>query len=69
MSAALWNVATVPESVSLTSANSNAAVTLEEWAQWHDHDRYALYKTATSANQPQAFAQVLDELRDGKPNN
>jgi hypothetical protein len=63
MSAALWNAATVPESVSLASANSNPVVTLKEWAQWHDHDRYALYKTATSANQPQAFAQVLDELR------
>ena len=66
VTATLWNAATVPELVVLTSANANAAVALEEWAQWHDHDRYALYKTAMSAKQPEAFAQVLDELRGRK---
>jgi hypothetical protein len=45
------------------SADSNAAVTPEEWAQWQNHDRYALYKTATSTSQPEAFALVLEELR------
>ena len=66
MSASLWNGETAPEPVLLKSADSNAAVTREEWAQWHDHDRYALYKTATSNNQPEAFAQVLAELRGRK---
>jgi len=66
MSASLWNGEAVPEPVRLKNADSNTAVTRQEWAQWHDHDRYALYKTATSTNQPDAFAQVLKELRGQK---
>ena len=66
MSASLWNGETVPEPVLLKSTDFNAAVTRQEWTQWHDHDRYALYKTAISTNQPEAFAQVLNELRGRK---
>jgi hypothetical protein len=63
MSPSLWNAASVPTPVFVKSADSNAAVTREEWAQWQNHDRYALYKTATSTSQPEAFALVLEELR------
>lgn len=63
MSPAQWTMATVPEPVKSKSAESNAAITAQEWAEWQSHDRYALYKTATSNSQPEAFAQVLDELR------
>jgi len=39
-------------------------VTPQEWFNWQCHERYALYKTATSQSQPDAFAQVLEQLRD-----
>jgi hypothetical protein len=38
-------------------------VTIEEWRRWQPLQRYALYKTAISKSQPEAFADVLDELR------
>ncbi|HVO92580.1 MAG TPA: nitrate reductase associated protein [Terriglobales bacterium] len=63
LSVALWNTASVPEPVVSKSAESNAVVTAQEWAQWQTQDRYALFKTATSTSQPEAFAQVVDELR------
>lgn len=63
MSVSLWNGETVPESVRLKSAEFSTAVTSEEWVQWHHFERYALYKTATSSNQPEAFPQVLEDLR------
>jgi hypothetical protein len=38
-------------------------VTPSEWARWRFHERYALYKTAVSKNEPEKFSAVLDELR------
>jgi hypothetical protein len=38
---------------------------IAEWRRWEPHQRYALYKTAISKSQPEAFADILDELRAG----
>jgi hypothetical protein len=66
MDSALWSRAQVPEPVTQKSAFCSTTVTLEEWQRWHAHQRYALYKTAISKNQPEAFSGVLDELRETK---
>lgn len=66
MSSALWSTSSIPEPVIERSASRAGAVTSEEWAHWPSHERYALYKTATSTKQPEAFAQVLAELRASK---
>ena len=66
MSSALWSPSNIPEPVIEKSASRAAAVTSEEWARWQPHERYALYKTCTSTKQPEAFAQVLAELRAAK---
>jgi hypothetical protein len=39
---------------------------LAEWRSWEPHQRYALYKTAISKSQPEAFADILAELRAAK---
>ena len=59
---ALWNPMTVPLAVAEKSSALNRTVTLDRWHRWPSHDRYALYKTAVSKSQPQAFEQVLIEL-------
>ena len=59
-----WGAAQVPEPVAQKSAAYSNAVNLGEWQAWEAHQRYALYKTAVSKNQPEAFAGVLDELRE-----
>ncbi|HEX9787288.1 MAG TPA: nitrate reductase associated protein [Candidatus Binatia bacterium] len=62
---AVWcNPSEVPEPVAQKRASCFNTVTTEEWRRWQPHQRYALYKTATSKSQPEAFAAVLDELRD-----
>jgi hypothetical protein len=60
---ALWERSRVPAAVREKSAESGAPVTAAEWLGWPSHQRYALYKTAISKSQPEAFADVLDELR------
>ncbi len=63
MDSALWEQQSlVPEPVRKKSAESGV-VTTNEWLGWQSHQRYALYKTAISKSQPEAFADVLDELR------
>ena len=62
MDSALWEQSLVPEPVRKKSAESGV-VTTNEWLGWQSHQRYALYKTAISKSQPEAFADVLDELR------
>jgi len=59
----LWESSQVPEPVRQKSAESGGAVGAEEWRNWDSHQRYALYKSAISKSQPEAFADVLDELR------
>jgi hypothetical protein len=59
----LWQPSSVPQSVIERSTVLDQPVTLNEWRQWPSHDRYALYKTAVSQSQPEAFEQVLRQLR------
>jgi hypothetical protein len=61
---ALWDRARLPELVRKKSADSLKRITAREWSNWQFHERYALYKTAISQSQPDAFAQVLEQLRD-----
>ena len=62
LDSALWDSSSMPKAVIDKSAALNHAVTLEQWRRWPAHDRYALYKTAVSKNQPEAFGQVLVQL-------
>jgi hypothetical protein len=62
----LWNSAAVPEPVAQKSASCFNSVMLGEWQNWEPHQRYALYKTAVSKSQPEAFGDILDELRAAK---
>lgn len=62
----LWDSSQVPEAVAQKSASCFNGVTLAEWQRWEPHQRYALYKTAISKSQPEAFADILDELRGTK---
>ncbi len=63
MDSGQWSEAEVPGAVALRSAAHGQLVTPIEWRRWQSHHRYALYKTATSNNQPEAFEQVLRQLR------
>ena len=63
----LWDDANlIPESVAAKSAARNQSVTRAEWARWNSCYRYALYKTAISKNEPEAFYDLLGELREEK---
>jgi len=64
MDSALWDGAQVPEPVAQKSAACSNTVDLSEWRSWQAHQRHALYKTAISKNQPEAFGGVLEELRE-----
>jgi hypothetical protein len=63
LDSALWSEALVPDAVVQRCASLKHNITLEEWRCWQSHHRYALYKTAVSKNQPEAFEQVLEQLR------
>jgi len=63
MSEALWSDSALPNAVVERSQSLREAVTLDEWRRWQSHHRYGLYKTAVSKNQPDAFEQVLRQLR------
>jgi hypothetical protein len=60
----LWERSRVPAPVREKSSASGVVITTDEWLGWQSHQRYALYKTAVSKSQPEAFAGVLDELRE-----
>jgi hypothetical protein len=61
---ALWDTpGVIPEPVIETSREHGQAVSLEEWTHWQFHQRYALYKTAVSKNEPEKFIALLAELR------
>jgi hypothetical protein len=66
MASSLWEPMEVPEPVARKSAATSHPVTLAEWGHWQAHQRYALYKTAISKSQPEAFEKVLNELRKAK---
>ena len=59
---ALWDPMAVPKAVAEKSSALNRAVTLDRWRRWPAPDRYALYKTAVSKSQPEAFEQILIQL-------
>jgi len=59
----LWEPSAVPSPVAEKSAVLGYAITLDQWRVWQAHERYALYKTATSKSQPEAFERVLQQLR------
>ncbi|MGH7853869.1 MAG: nitrate reductase associated protein [Candidatus Binatia bacterium] len=62
----LWSAVEIPAAVAQKSAPCFNTVMLAEWRRWEPHQRYALYKTAISKSQPEAFADILDELRTTK---
>ncbi len=65
MSSSLWdNPGQMPKPVADKSAKRDHPVTAEEWARWSFHQRYALFKTATSKNDPEQFFAVLNQLRE-----
>jgi hypothetical protein len=66
LDAVLWSSSAVPDPVAHKSASCSNAVTLGEWRSWQPYQRYALYKTAVSKSQPEAFADLLEELRGAK---
>jgi hypothetical protein len=66
MNSSLWDPAEVPDPVLQKSVGMSPALTLAEWSHWQDHERYALYKTAVSKSQPEAFESILKELRNAK---
>jgi hypothetical protein len=66
LDSALWQASQVPVEVARKSAACFNTITLPEWQRWEPHQRYALYKTAVSKSQPEAFADILNELRSAK---
>lgn len=62
----LWERSdSVPLPVEEKSSNGpGGRITLAEWGQWKNHERYVLYKTALSKNDPALFYAASRELRD-----
>ncbi len=56
----------IPPAVMERSLGAGAGVTPQQWQQWNSHQRYALYKTAISKNEPENFAAVLEEVNGSK---
>lgn len=63
MDSARWSALAVPGEVAQKSGALGQAVTANEWRGWPSHHRYGLYKSAVSKSQPEAFEQVLKQLR------
>jgi len=67
VSDAAWNNPNqAPAEVLERTAAEGKPVTQEQWQAWNVYQRYALYKTAVSKNEPEKFFAVLEELRGGK---
>jgi hypothetical protein len=65
LSRSIWDKSSsVPEPVLQKSSTVSRSVTPEEWLRWRSFQRYALYKTAVSKNEPGAFLALLIELRE-----
>jgi hypothetical protein len=64
LSRSLWDIGSVPEPILQKSSMVSRPVTPEEWLRWRSFQRYALYKTAVSKNDPGAFPALLIELRE-----
>jgi len=59
----LWKKTAIPEPVAQKAARNPQPLTPAEWNRWPEHQRYALYKTAISRSQPEAFDKLLNEFR------
>jgi hypothetical protein len=68
MDSAIWSGLAVPAEVTQKSSALGQTVTASEWRGWPSHHRYGLYKSAVSKNQPEAFEQILVQLRRSMPN-
>jgi hypothetical protein len=67
LSPSVWDSPSlVPEPVLQKSSTVSRSVTPEEWLHWRSFQRYALYKTAVSRNDPGAFPALLVELRESR---
>jgi len=67
MSKAAWDDPNqISQPVAEKSRQKGLAVTSKEWARWKSHQRYALYKTAVSKNDPTQFFAVLAEIRENE---
>lgn len=67
MSSSLWEGSNrIPAPVADKSAAKDRPVTAAEWTRWDTHQRYALYKSAISKSEPEAFSAILEELREAK---
>src|SRR5262245_1851713 len=66
LDSSLWSDSEVPPAVQQRSLAYSTTVTPREWGRWQEPERYALYKTAISNSQPEAFEQVLKQFRDGR---
>ena len=67
ISDAHWGPEQLPRAVAEKSSALGGEVTLNQWRALSGPQRYALYKTATSKSQPEAFEQVLQQLQDLLP--
>jgi hypothetical protein len=67
LSDAHWGPEQLPRAVADKSSALGGEVTLDQWRVLSGPQRYALYKTATSTSQPEAFEQVLQQLQDLLP--
>jgi hypothetical protein len=56
----------VPAPVAQQGTAGQQPVSTEEWTRWKPHQRYALYKTALSKNDPEGFFALLRELRESR---
>lgn len=63
---ALWNTHHIPPPVLDLSLECGRTICIAEWSRWQFHERYALYKTAISKNEPEKFSAVLLELQERK---
>ena len=57
-----WGDREVPELVKRRSEGHACPITVNDWSQWAEHERYVLYKTATSKD-ANLFNEALGELR------
>jgi hypothetical protein len=65
VSSSLWDdPSLVPQPVADKKLGNSEPVTINEWASFASYQRYALYKTAISKNEPGEFFAVLSQLRD-----
>lgn len=57
-----WGHTEVPPAVRSRGDGHARPVANDEWSQWAEHERYVLYKTATSKD-PGLFNAALEEVR------